>query len=110
MRTHKLLVSVTADSKFAYVECGCGHITIKREGNRIVLVAGPGCQFAVSGDPDTITVSVSSKEVEKPPSNLIDFISVHESAPGPERSRGAFAFVSGVGGLAAAPVGEGRGS
>jgi hypothetical protein len=82
MRTHKLLVSVTADSKFAYVECGCGHVTIRREGNRIVLVAGPGCQFAVSGDPDTITVSVSSTEVDKPPSNLIDFIAVHESASG----------------------------
>jgi hypothetical protein len=66
MRTHKLLVSVTADSEFAYVECGCGHVTIKREGNRIVLVAGPGCQFAVSGDLDRVTVSVSSKEVEKP--------------------------------------------
>jgi hypothetical protein len=66
MRTHKLLVSVTVDSEFAYVECGCGHVTIKREGNCIVLVAGPGCQLAVSGDLDTVTVSVSSKEVEKP--------------------------------------------
>ena len=65
MRTHKLLVSVTADSEFAYVECGCGHITIKREGNRIVLVAGPDCQLAVTGDLDTVTVAVSSKEVEK---------------------------------------------
>ncbi len=65
MRTHRRLVSVTADSEFAYVECGCGHVTIKREGNRIVLVAGPGCRLAVSSDLDTVTVVVSSKEVEK---------------------------------------------
>ncbi len=65
MRTHKRLASVTADSEFAYVECACGHVTIKREGNRIVLVAGPGCQLAVSGDLDTVTVAVSSKEVDK---------------------------------------------
>jgi hypothetical protein len=65
MRTHKLLVSVTADSEFAYVECGCGHVTIRREGNRIVLVAGPGCQFAVSGDLDTVAIAVSSKEAVK---------------------------------------------
>jgi hypothetical protein len=65
VRTHKRLASVTADSEFAYVECGCGHVTIKREGNRIVLVAGSGCQLAVSGDLDTVTVAVSSKEVEK---------------------------------------------
>ena len=65
MRTHKVLVSVTADGEFAYVECGCGHVTIRREGNRIVLVAGPGCQFAISGHLDTVTVSVSSKAVEK---------------------------------------------
>jgi hypothetical protein len=65
VRTHKHLASGTADSEFAYVECGCGHVTIKREGNRIVLVAGPGCQLAVSGNLDTVTVAVSSKEVEK---------------------------------------------
>jgi hypothetical protein len=65
VRTHKRLVSVTADSEFAYVECGCGHVTIKREGNRIVLVAGPGCQLAVSGGPDIVTVAVSSKKDEK---------------------------------------------
>lgn len=65
MRTHKHLASVTADSEFAYVECGCGHVIIKREGNHIVLVAGPGCQLAVTGDPHTVTVVVSSKELEK---------------------------------------------
>jgi hypothetical protein len=62
MRTR---VSVTSDGDFAYVQIGCGHVTIKREGNRIVLVAGPGCQLAVSGDLDTVSVAVSSKEVEK---------------------------------------------
>jgi hypothetical protein len=65
VRTHKRLASVTADSEFAYVECGCGHVVIKREGNHIVLVAGPGCQLAVSSDLDTVTVVVSGKEVEK---------------------------------------------
>ena len=35
-------------------------------GNRIVLVAGPGCQLAVSGNIDTVSVVVSSKEVGKP--------------------------------------------
>ncbi len=65
MRTHKRLASVTADSKFAYVECGCGHVIIKRESDHIVLVAGPGCQLAVTGDPHTVTVVVSSKVLEK---------------------------------------------
>jgi hypothetical protein len=59
------MASVTSDGEFAYVQVGCGHVTIKREGNRIVLVAGPGCQLAVSGDLDTVLVAVSSKEVEK---------------------------------------------
>jgi hypothetical protein len=54
------------DGDFAYVQVGCGHVTIKREGNRIVLVAGPGCQLAVSGNIDTVSVVVSSKEVGKP--------------------------------------------
>ena len=65
MRTHTRMASVTSDGEFAYVQVGCGHVTIKREGNRIVLVAGPGCQLAVSGDLDTVLVAVSSKEVEK---------------------------------------------
>jgi hypothetical protein len=59
------LTSVTSDGDFAYVQVGCGHVTIKRDGNRIVLVAGPGCQLAVSSDLDTVTVAVTSKEVEK---------------------------------------------
>ena len=65
LRTHTRMASVTSDGDFAYVQIGCGHVTIKREGNRIVLVAGPGCQLAVSGDLDTVSVAVSSKEVEK---------------------------------------------
>ncbi len=65
VRMHKRLASVTIDGDFAYVECGCGHVTIKHEGNRIVLVAGPDCQLAVSGDLDTVTVAVSRKQVEK---------------------------------------------
>jgi len=66
VRTHARLTSVTSDGDFAYVQVGCGHVTIKREGNRIVLVAGPGCQLAVSGNIDTVSVVVSSKEVGKP--------------------------------------------
>jgi hypothetical protein len=63
MRRHKRLDSVTTDGEFAYIECRCGHVIIKREGNCIVLVASPNCQLAVSGDLDTVTVAVSSKEV-----------------------------------------------
>ncbi len=65
MRTHKCLDSVATDGEFAYVECRYGHVIIKREGNRIVLVASPDCELAVSGDLDTVTVTVSAKEVEK---------------------------------------------
>ena len=64
MRMHARLTSVTSDGDFAYVQVGC--VTIKREGNRIVLVAGPGCQLAVSGNIDTVSVVVSSEEVGKP--------------------------------------------
>jgi hypothetical protein len=60
------LASVTKDGDFAYVQVGCGHVTCKREGNRIVLIAGPGCQLAASGGLDMARVAVSSKEVEKP--------------------------------------------
>ena len=60
------LASVTRDGDFAYVQVGCGHVTCKREGNRIVLIAGPGCQLLASGGVDMVTVAVSSKEVEKP--------------------------------------------
>jgi hypothetical protein len=48
------LASVTSD-----------HVTCKREGDRIVLVAGPDCQLAVSGDLNAVTIAVSSKEIEK---------------------------------------------
>jgi hypothetical protein len=44
MRTHKRLVSVTADGPFAYVQFGCGHITISREDGKIILTAAPGCK------------------------------------------------------------------
>ena len=64
VRTRQPLASVTRDGDFAYVQVGCGHITCKREGNRIVLIAGPGCQLAASGGLDMVTVAVSSKKDE----------------------------------------------
>jgi hypothetical protein len=66
VRTHKRLASVTSDGEFAYVQFGCGHVTCKRDDDRIVLVAGPDCQLAASGGLAIVTVAVSSKEVEKP--------------------------------------------
>jgi hypothetical protein len=65
VRMHQALASVTRDGDFAYVQVGCGHVTCKREGDRIVLVAGPDCQLAASGCLDTVTVEVSSKKDEK---------------------------------------------
>ena len=65
VRTRQPLASVTRDGDFAYVQVGCGHITCKREGNRIVLIAGPGCQLAASGGLDMVTVALSSKKDEK---------------------------------------------
>ena len=59
------LASVTSDGDFGHVQVGCGHVTCKREGNRIVLIAGPGCQLATSGGLDTVTVALSSKKDEK---------------------------------------------
>jgi len=59
------LASVTRDGHFAYVQVGCGHVTCNREGNRIVLIAGPACQLAASGGPDIVTVAVSSEKEEK---------------------------------------------
>jgi hypothetical protein len=64
MRMHQL-ASVTRDGDFAYVQVGSGHVTCKREGNRIVLIAGPDCQLAASGGLDMVTVAVSSKKDEK---------------------------------------------
>ena len=59
------LASVTRDGDFAYVQVGCVHVTCKREGNRIVLIAGPDCQLAASGGLDIVTVAVSSTKDEK---------------------------------------------
>ena len=59
------VASVTRDGDFAYVQVGCGHVTCRREGNRIVLVAGPDCQLAASGSPDIVTITVSSAKYEK---------------------------------------------
>jgi len=63
VRTHMRLASVTSDGDFAYVQVGCGHVTCKREGDRIVLVAGPDCQLAVSGDLHAVTIAVSEATV-----------------------------------------------
>ena len=49
VRMHQPVASVTNDGDLAYVQVGCGHVTCKREGNRIVLIAGPDCQLAASG-------------------------------------------------------------
>ena len=65
VRTRQPLASVTRDGDFAYVQVGCGHVTCKREGDRIVLVAGPNCQLAASGSLDMVTVAVSSKKDEE---------------------------------------------
>jgi hypothetical protein len=65
VRTHMRLASVTSDGDFAYVQVGCGHVTCKREGDRIVLVAGPDCQLAASGGLAIVTVAVSSNKDEK---------------------------------------------
>jgi len=65
VRTRQPLASVTRDGDFAYVQVGCGHVTCKREDNRIVLIAGPDCQLAASGGPDIVTVAVSSEKDEK---------------------------------------------
>ncbi len=59
------LTSVTSDGDFAYVQVGCGHITCRREDDRIVLVAGPDCQLTASCDGDVVAVSVSSKKEAK---------------------------------------------
>jgi hypothetical protein len=62
---HQPLASVTRDGDFAYVQVGRGHVTCKREGNRIVLIAGPDCQLAASGGLGTVTVAVVSEKGEK---------------------------------------------
>ena len=64
-RMRQPLVSVTRDGDFAYVQVGFGHVTCKREGNRIVLFAGPDCRLAASGGLDIVTVAVTSEKDEK---------------------------------------------
>jgi hypothetical protein len=71
VRTHMRLASVTRDGDFAYVQVGCGHVTCRREGDRIVLVAKPGCELAVNGNIDTVSVAVSSKEVENAEATVV---------------------------------------
>ena len=65
VRMHQPVASVANDGDFAYVQVGCGHVTCKREGNRIVLIAGPDCQLAASGGLDMVTVAVSSEQGKK---------------------------------------------
>ena len=59
MSTHKHITSVTADSDFAYVQFDCGHVTVKRDGNRIILTPEPGCELASRGNLRMIEVAVS---------------------------------------------------
>jgi len=59
VRMHQPVASVTNDGHFAYVQVGCGHVTCKREGNRIVLIAG------ANGGLDMVTVAVSSENGKK---------------------------------------------
>ena len=66
VRARQQVASVTMDGDFAYFQMGCGHVTCRREGNLIVLIAGPDCQLAASGGLDMVRVVVSSKEIEKP--------------------------------------------
>ena len=65
VRARQQVASVTMDGDFAHFQMGCGHVTCRREGNLIVLIAGPDCQLAASGGPDRVTVAVSSKKDEK---------------------------------------------
>jgi hypothetical protein len=65
VRVRQQVASVTMDGDFAYFQMGCGHVTCRREGDRIVLIAGPDCQLATSGGLDIVTVAVSSKKDEK---------------------------------------------
>jgi hypothetical protein len=58
MSTHHI-TSVTADSDFAYVQFDCGHVTVKRDGNRIILTPGPDCELASRGNLNMVEVTVS---------------------------------------------------
>jgi hypothetical protein len=59
MRTPKHITSVAADSDFAYVQFDCGHVTVKRDGNRIILTPEPGCELASKGNLRMIEVAMS---------------------------------------------------
>ena len=65
VRMGQPVASVTMDGDFAYFQVGCGHVSCRREGNRIVLIAGPDCQLAASGGLDIVTVAVSSEKGKK---------------------------------------------
>jgi hypothetical protein len=65
VRLRQQVASVTMDGDFAHFQMGCGHVTCRREGNLIVLIAGPDCQLAASGGLDIVTVAVSGKKDEK---------------------------------------------
>ena len=65
VRMRQPVASVTRDGDFAHFQVGCGHVTCRREGNRIVLIAGPDCQLVASGGLYMVTVAVSSKKDEK---------------------------------------------
>jgi hypothetical protein len=65
VRTRQPVASVTMDGDFAYFQVGCGNVTCRREGNRIVLIAGPDCQLAATGGLDMVTVAVNIKNDEK---------------------------------------------
>jgi hypothetical protein len=58
------VASVTMDGDFAHFQVGSGYVTCRREGNRLVLIAGPDCQLAASGGIDMVTVVVSSKKAD----------------------------------------------
>ena len=65
VRVRQQVASVTMDGDFAHFQMGCGHVTCRREGNLIVLTAGPDCQLAASGGLDMVTVAVSGKKDKK---------------------------------------------
>ena len=65
VRVRQQVASVTMEGDFAHFQVGCGHVTCRREGNRIVLIAGPDCQLTASGGDDMVTVAVSIKNDEK---------------------------------------------
>jgi hypothetical protein len=65
VRIGQPVASVTMDGDFAYFQVGCGHVTCRREGNRIVLIAGRDCQLAASGGLGMVTVAASIKNDEK---------------------------------------------